>query len=83
MSASPIALSAQPGLFDDVLLTRKETAKLLKCSVASLERWALNGSGPPFCRLGKNKKRAPVRYRLADIETYLLATRVAATSPKN
>jgi hypothetical protein len=38
---------------EDLLLTRRETAALLRCSVATLERWAATGRGPPFRVLGK------------------------------
>jgi excisionase family DNA binding protein len=37
---------------DDVLLTRAEAAKYLRRSVPTLERWARDGRGPPFSKVG-------------------------------
>lgn len=36
----------------DVLLTRAEAAEYLRRSVATLERWARDGSGPNFSVVG-------------------------------
>src|SRR5215831_17018568 len=36
----------------DPLLTVHETAALLRCSVHSLNKWRLTGSGPRFVRVG-------------------------------
>jgi predicted DNA-binding transcriptional regulator AlpA len=67
------------GLFDDELLTRPEVAKLLRVSVSTVERMALNGSGPPYSRIG-GTKRGRVVYRRGDVEAYLLSCRRTSTS---
>ena len=48
----------------DPLLTVHETAALLRCSVHSLNKWRLTGSGPRFVRVG-SRVRYP-RSALAD-----------------
>ncbi len=37
---------------EDVRLTRREAASYLRCGVATLERWASQGKGPPCKRVG-------------------------------
>jgi hypothetical protein len=46
----------------DVRLTRKETAKYLRKSVPTLERWAREGIGPKPRKIGRN-----VYYTLHDL----------------
>ena len=42
-----------PELSDkDMLFTRAEAAAYLRCSIATMERWASHGGGPPFQRVG-------------------------------
>ena len=48
-SASPLSLRLDD---EDVLLTRREAAVLLRRSVATLERWAAEGEGPPLRKIG-------------------------------
>lgn len=43
-------------------LTTKETAELLGCSTAALERWRGNGGGPKFIRIGNR-----IRYPLSEL----------------
>ena len=50
------------------LLTAGETAQLLRCSLRTLDRERADGRGCPFVRIGGR-----IRYRLADIESYLAA----------
>ena len=69
----------EPGLFDDELLTRPEVTKILRVSVSTIERMALEGTGPPYSRIG-GKKRGRCVYRRADVEAYLLACRRTSTS---
>ncbi len=49
------------------LLTSKEAAELLGISVAFLERDRWAGAKIPYVQVGERA----VRYRLADLETYL------------
>ena len=50
------------------LLTALETARLLRCSLRTLDRERADGRGCPFIRIGGR-----IRYRLADIESYIAA----------
>ena len=72
----------QPALHDTatgdpalVLLDQTRLAKLLGCSARTLERQRLEGTGIPFCRVGRL-----VRYRLLDVSEYLEAQRRRSTS---
>ena len=58
-----------------VLLDQNRLAKLLSCSARTLERQRLEGTGIPFCRVGRL-----VRYRLVDVRQYLEAQRRTSTS---
>ena len=58
-----------------VLLDQDRLANLLGCSARTLERARLNGTGIPFCRVGRL-----VRYRLLDVSEYLEAQRRRSTS---
>ncbi len=74
-----LALRIVPPSGDD-LFNRRETADYLRCSVSTLERMALDGSGPKFSKIGSKKKRARVVYRRSDIEAWLAANRFGSTS---
>ena len=58
-----------------VLLDQARLAKLLDCSTRTLERQRVEGTGIPFCRVGRL-----VRYRLLDVSEYLEAQRRRSTS---
>jgi len=70
---------ATPGTPTD-LLTRPEAANFLRVSVSTLERWALQGTGPVITRLLPTSPRGPVRYRRSDLEAFVEAGRFASTS---
>lgn len=53
------------------LLTEAEAARLLGHSARTLQKWRLEGNGPPFLRMGKRS----VRYRRTELENWLV-TRV-------
>ena len=57
-------------LIDEVLkaklLTPKEAAKYLRCSVSYLAKSRMSGTGPPFSRVGRN-----VVYRMKDLFDYV------------
>jgi len=57
------------------LLTQRDAATLLHLSERTLERLRVSGLGPKFARLGKS-----VRYRLADLETWIASQVVGSTS---
>jgi excisionase family DNA binding protein len=48
------------------LLTREQAAQFLSLKKSTLEAWAVRGGGPVFCKMGK-----AVRYRLADLESFI------------
>jgi excisionase family DNA binding protein len=50
------------------LLTTRETAELLRCSVRTLDRERADGRGCPWVRIGGR-----VRYRRADVEAFVAA----------
>ena len=58
------------------LLTRPDAAELLDVRPATLGKWAAEGSGPAFVRVGRS-----VRYRLGDLLDYLDRRTVAPTAP--
>ncbi|MEV0947871.1 helix-turn-helix domain-containing protein [Rhodococcus sp. NPDC049939] len=51
---------------DQILLTRRETAELLRISVRTLDQLAATGTGPPRCPVGGS-----VRYRRADVLAWI------------
>lgn len=61
------------------LLTTTEAAEFLGVDTRTLEGRRLRGGGPPFIRLFKGP-RGPVRYRLADLESWLESRLRASTS---
>ena len=50
------------------LLTALETARLLRCSLRTLDRERAEGRGCPFVRMGGR-----IRYRRADVEAFVKA----------
>jgi len=50
--------------------TPRETARVLNVSRGTLSRWRSEGRGPKFLKLG-SEPTAPIRYRPADIKTFL------------
>ena len=50
------------------LLTALETARLLRCSLRTLDRERADGRGCPFVRIGRR-----IRYRRADVEAFVAA----------
>jgi hypothetical protein len=60
------------------LLTQERLAeKLGDTSERTLERWRVEGTGPPFVKAGRK-----VLYRPEDVEQWLLASRRHSTSEK-
>jgi Helix-turn-helix domain len=60
-----------PELYDE-----KEAARLLRVSVACMQRWRWSGDGPPFIRLG----RRAVRYDASTLRDYILLQSRTSTS---
>ena len=54
------------------LLTPRQVALLLKVHPDTLEQWRGRRTGPDWIKLG-DSKQSPIRYRLADVEKYLIA----------
>ena len=68
------AESDNPGI---VLYSQDQLAEMLGCSIRTLERQRLEGTGIPFIRLGR---RRLIRYRLADVQQHLERHRQTSTS---
>lgn len=75
-----MALSDVSPADDFKLLSVVETAEFLGLSGSTLERMRLDGSGPPFIKLGAGKKRAKVAYRISDIRAWIAGQRFTSTS---
>src|SRR5262249_23822900 len=52
----------------ETLLTARETARYLRCSLRTLDRERADGRGCPFIRIGGR-----IRYRRADVEAFVAA----------
>ena len=61
--------------FRPVLGTTKEVAAFLNTKEATVRYWRGTGTGPIFIRVGKH-----IRYRWADVETWLAQREAASTS---
>jgi excisionase family DNA binding protein len=57
------------------LLTQDEAAELLKLSVRTVERLRTSGTGPKFLKI-----RNSVRYRLEDVQSWIVSRLVGSTS---
>jgi excisionase family DNA binding protein len=56
-------------------LAQAEAAEFLRVSERTLERWRLEGSGPPYIKAGRR-----ILYRVSDVESWLQARRRSSTS---
>jgi predicted DNA-binding transcriptional regulator AlpA len=59
-------------------LTQKQTAHLLNVSERTLERWRVEGQGPPFVAFGPRRRG----YRLSDIEAWTTSQTFGSTAVK-
>lgn len=59
----------------DPLLTVREAANILRCSVSLLNKWRLIGRGPRFVYVGSR-----VRYRAADLSAFISELTRTSTS---
>ena len=50
------------------LLTELEAAEYMNVSVYSVARWRVNGTGPPYLKLGLKT----IRYRREDIDNWMM-----------
>lgn len=63
----------------DNYLTTEEAARVLRLSPKTLERFRLEGHGPPFFKLGPGK-RARVLYKKDDLIAWIESRRFGSTS---
>ena len=56
---------------DSNVLNERQAANVLGCSVGLMRKWRLFGDGPSYLKIGRL-----VRYRQADIDSFLEAHRV-------
>ncbi|MGW2546123.1 helix-turn-helix transcriptional regulator [Kitasatospora sp. NPDC001574] len=68
-SKAAVAASGSPPRRSDRYLTTEETAALIGICPKTLRNWRSQGKGPRPIRLGRIGGR--VRYRLADVGTFL------------
>ena len=57
------------------LLTEQEAAALLHVTVKAAQNWRHRGGGPRYCKVGRC-----VRYRLEDLQAFVLAALRTSTS---
>ena len=57
------------------LLTEQEAATLLRVTVKAVQGWRYRGGGPRFVKVGRC-----VRYRLEDLQAFVLAALRTSTS---
>ena len=50
-----------------ILLTEKEAGKLLGFSIRTLQKWRIQGEGPPFVRISARA----IRYRREDLDQWI------------
>ena len=50
----------------DALMTAKELAAFLRKPIHTIYRWNMNGTGPPYMKVGTT-----LRYRRADVDRWL------------
>jgi excisionase family DNA binding protein len=74
-AALPDFLIGRPATGPPSLLTVQEVARILRCSVSSLNKWRVSGRGPRFVRVGSR-----VRYRINDVATWVAAQTRRSTS---
>lgn len=60
----------------DELLTGQEVSQILKVSIHTVNWWRSQGKGPRFVKLGTGLS-SPVRYRLSDLQAYLVSRKVS------
>jgi predicted DNA-binding transcriptional regulator AlpA len=63
----------------EALLTPRDAAQALGLSVRTVERYRADGSGPPFVKLSPGQA-GRVRYRRADLESWIANRCVACTA---
>lgn len=63
------------------LLTENEAAERLNFSIRTLQKWRHNGQGPAYIKLGDGPK-APVRYRIQDLDAFMEKYRVEPEQEK-
>jgi excisionase family DNA binding protein len=64
-------------MLPEVYLTPPEAANYLRSSVSTLAKLRVYGGGPAFTRIGR-----AIRYRRADLDTYMADQLVRSTSEK-
>ncbi len=57
------------GILMDTAMSRREAARFLNVSERTLDRLAMQGGGPVFCRIGVRR----IVYRRADLEAWMQA----------
>lgn len=56
-----------PETLNEVLLIEQEVAPILRVSIRTLQKWRVNGKGPPFIRVSARA----IRYRRNDLDGWI------------
>ncbi len=56
-----------PETLNEVLLIEQEVAPILRVSIRTLQKWRVNGKGPPFIRVSARA----IRYRRSDLDAWV------------
>lgn len=57
------------------VMTVQQASEYLGLAVSTLNKWRCHGGGPAFIKMGR-----AVRYRIEDLESYVLNSRLLSTS---
>ncbi len=56
-----------PETVNEVFLIEQEVAPILRVSIRTLQKWRVNGKGPPFIRVSARA----IRYRRSDLDGWI------------
>jgi hypothetical protein len=59
------------------MVSERDAARIVGCSIACLKAWRARAVGLPYLKLGRL-----VRYSIADLQQFLLSSRVPKVNPR-
>jgi len=63
---------------NELLLTERDVAKLLRVSLAAVRKWRLQERGPKYLKIG-----SLVRYRRSDLDVWLTSLPTGGATDRN
>ena len=69
------AVGVQSQISPVTVMTVQQASEYLGLAVSTLNKWRCHGGGPAFIKMGR-----AVRYRIEDLESYVLNSRLLSTS---